>query len=279
VGGQEDLDQSIKAIMAARREELGEPPTPDELLAYRDGRLEPAERERLEARIAVYPETARALADLAAFPAVEPAPGTPALTEEEIGARWEAFRERLPEPSLPDQEPPSMPDRRPSLPRPLSPGGREGRKKGGGFALRLAAMLACLALGGAAGYFGGRASRVVPGSAINVKITELTPEEEANRGAPAVLEMPEGAEELVLVLVTRAQEDFSEYEAEVLDAKGARIWSRRGLRPTAMGTFQVSFRQGALPAGPLRVRLFGRDGGTRRLVGRYEVRLVPHEVP
>jgi len=269
VGGQDDLDKSVKAIMAARREELGEPPTPDELLAYRDGRLDPAERQRLEARIAVYPDAARALADLAAFPAVEPAPGTPELSDEEIGARWQAFRERLP-------------GRVPSLPWPLSPRGREGEKReekerGGGFSLKLAAaVLAALAIGGAAGYFGGRASREVPGSAINVNIAELTPVEEGgSRSTPAVLEVPEGSEELVLVLATPVQKDFSDYEAEIVDAKGARLWSRQGLRPTAMGTFQVSFRSGALTPGTLHVRLFGREGTVRTLLGTYEVTLVP----
>src|SRR5436309_13901561 len=91
--------------MARKRDELGGPPSPEELLAYRDGRLEPAERQRMEARIAVHPEAARALADLAAFPDVEPASGTPELSDEEIGARWQAFRQRLPE--LPRQEEPA----------------------------------------------------------------------------------------------------------------------------------------------------------------------------
>jgi hypothetical protein len=267
VGGQEDLDKSLKAIMAAKRDELGEPPTPEELLAYRDGRLDPAERRRIEARIAVYPDAARTLADLAAFPAVEPAPGTPDLSEEEIGARWQAFRGRLPEPSLP---------------WPLSPKGREGKKteektSRGGFPLKLAAAaLAGLAIGGAAGFLAARASREVPASAVNVSIAELRPiEEGGSRSAPAMLELPEDSEELVLVLATPAQEDFPDYEAEIADSKGARIWTRQGLRPTAMGTFNLSFRRGALPPGTLRVRLFGRDGERRRLLGTYEVRLVP----
>jgi hypothetical protein len=269
VGGQDDLDKSLKAIMAAKRDELGELPTPEELLAYRDGRLDPPERRRLEDRIAVFPDAARTLADLAAFPAVEPAPGTPELSDEEIGARWQAFRQRLPEPSLP---------------RPLSPQGREGKRTVDRTSRRVlrvrlaAAVLAGLGVGWAVGFFGERLSREAPGSAINVKIAELTPEEEGgSRSAATVLEMPGGAEELVLVLVTNAEEDFSDYEAEIVDQHGARIWSRQGLRPTAMGTFQVSFRRGALTPGMLRVRLFGREGKTRTLLGTYEVRLLAEE--
>src|SRR4051812_44242812 len=81
--------------MARKREELGEPPTPEELLAWRDGRLDPAARERLEAKIAVHPDAARALADLAAFPDLEPGPGAPDLSDEEIDAGWGTFRQRL----------------------------------------------------------------------------------------------------------------------------------------------------------------------------------------
>jgi hypothetical protein len=266
VGGQDDLGKSLKAIMATQRDELGGPPSPEELLAYRDGRLAEAERRRIEERIAVHPDAARALADLAAFPDVEPAPGTPELSDEEIGDRWQAFREKLPE--LPVPTPAIAIDARPA-------------RRGSPFTLRLAAaILMGLAIGGIAGFLGGRASRDQSsgaGSAINVRIApELAPEGEGeSRAAPSILEMPEGAEELVLVLRLPAQRDFSDYEAEIVDGQGVRVWEREGLRPTEMGTFQVSFRAGTLKPGPLRVRLYGREGKGRTLIATYEVRLVP----
>jgi hypothetical protein len=261
VGGQDDLGKSLKAIMATKRDELGGTPSPEELLAYRDGRLDPAERQRLEARIAVHPEAARTLVDLAAFPDVEPAPGTPELSDEEIGARWQAFRQRLPE--LPEPAPA------------IEIGARRGQHRSP-FTLSLAAaVLVGLAIGGIAGFLGGRGSRDLPGSAINVEIAELPPEEEGGaRSAPKTLEVPQGAEELVLVLGTRVQKDFPAYEAEVVDSRGARVWARQGLRPTAMGSFRVSFRQGDLKPGTFRVRLFGRAGKARTVIGTYEMRLI-----
>src|SRR5258708_36384544 len=90
--------------MATKRDQWGEPPSPEELLAYRDGLLDPAERQRIEDRIAVYSDAARALADLAAFPEVEPAPGTPELSAEDIAARWLTFRQRLPERPVPARQ-------------------------------------------------------------------------------------------------------------------------------------------------------------------------------
>jgi hypothetical protein len=259
VGGQDDLGKSLKAIMANKRDEWGGPPSPEELLAYRDGRLDPEERQRLEERIAIHPDAARALADLAAFPNVEPAPGTPELSDEEIGARWQAFREKLPE-----------------LPAP-APVIEIGSRRGSSFPLKLAAsVLVSLAIGGIAGFLGGRSSRDLPESAINVTIAELTPEEESGaRSAPSILEMPEGAEELVLVLSVPVQKDFSDYEAEIADGQGVRIWTREGLLPTAMGTFQVSFRAGTLKPGLLHLRLYGREGKSRTVIASYALHPVP----
>src|SRR5215210_7589539 len=98
MGGREDLDSALKAIMAARRDELGGPPTPEELLAWRDGLLDPAARQSVEERLAIYPDAAQALADLAAFPDLE---GTPELSEEELDVRWQAFSQRLEEAGSP----------------------------------------------------------------------------------------------------------------------------------------------------------------------------------
>lgn len=270
MGGQEDFVKSLKAIMATKRDQWGEPPSPEELLAYRDGRLEPAERQRLEDKIAIYPDAARALADLAAFPVVEPSPGAPELSDEEIGARWQTFRQRLPE------RPPE-----PVRAAPRVETGVRRRWYRSPFLKLAAAALIGLAVGWAAGFLGSRPAREhAPGpeSAINVKIAELVPAEEGvTRSAPAPLEMPEGSEELVLVLGTPVQKDYPVYEAEVVDSKGQRVWTREGLRPTALGTFQVSFRAGALRPGLLRLRLFGRDGKARTLIAGYELRLAVGE--
>jgi hypothetical protein len=270
VGGQEDLGKSLKAIMATKRKEAGGPPSPEELLAYRDGRLDAAERRRIEERIALHPDTARALADLAAFPDLEPAPGTPELPDEEIGARWQAFRSKLPEhPAPPARATPAIE----AVPR-------RGLRRSVFDPRLAAAALVILAAGGIAGFLGGRASHVLPESAINVRIAELTPEGESGaRSAPIPLEMPDGSEELVLVFGTQAQKDFPTYEAEIVDSSGVRTWERQGLHPTALGTFQVSFRQGALKPGKLHLRLFGREGGTRTPIASYELRLAPGARP
>jgi anti-sigma factor RsiW len=66
-------------------------------LAFRDDQLSPERRESVEARLGFYPEAARALADLRAWPEVELVPGMPEISDEEIDAGWQAFLSRLEE--------------------------------------------------------------------------------------------------------------------------------------------------------------------------------------
>jgi anti-sigma factor RsiW len=274
VGGQGDLELSIKAIMAARREELGRPPTPEELLAYRDDRLSPEQRLKVEALIAVYPDAARALADLGAFPEVEPAPETPEISGAEIDAGWQAFHRRLldlPTPEFQGEVHPGGITAPTAVRSPAFPG------RAAMLRFAAAAALVALGVGWIAGYLTARAARDRHAAAINVKIAELAPAEEGRlRSAAAAVAMPAGAEELLLVLgAPRAEEaGYSDYQAEVVDAAGRPVWSLPGLRPTPLGTFQVSFRRGALAPGRYVIRLFGSDRRRRTLLTIYELRLL-----
>ena len=265
--------------MAAKREELGEPPTPDELLAYREGRLDPAARERLEARIAIYPEAARTLADLAAFPDIEPAPGVKDVSAEEVAARWRSFRQKLPDrPTNPVPSKPPAPEPAPILrhePRaPQAPHAHSGSPARG---LAAAASVA-LAVGLGGGYLAGRASLdPAPSSSINVTIRDLQPTGEGGErtgGASDPVELPEESEELLLILNTDDPGTFAAYTAEIVDAQGARVWSRDRLQPTEVGAFHVSFRRNVLPPGTYRIELFGQAGEDRRLLETYELRIV-----
>lgn len=259
--------------MAAQRKELGGPPTPEELLAYRDNRLEPAERERLEARIAVYPDAARTLADLAAFPAVEPAPGVPDVSPEEVAARWQSFRQRIVESPAPPAAAPQEPRTAPVIP--LRPEPRADRGIPAWWLATAASVTLAVGLGG---FVAGRASREpVPNAEINVAIAELRPVEEGGaRAAVSAVDLPEGAEGVVLILGLDDTGELPGYEAEIVDAQGGRVWSRDGLLPTPLGTFQLSFRRGVLEPGEYRIDLFGREdgeGAERRLLARYELRI------
>jgi hypothetical protein len=269
VGGQDDLVAALQVIMAAKREKLGELLTPEELLAFRDDQMEPEARERIADEIALDPDAARALADLAAFPEVEPAPGTRIVSEEEIDAGWQAFRRRLP-----DRPAASMPPVSTPISTPLGAPPQRSPWRYPGLRLAAAALVG-LAVGWAAG-FAGHSWRGFPGPAINVQIEELAPSgsEDGIRSSESWRTLPEGIEELVLVLGARGGEerDFPQYEVEVADLAGRRVWARKGLRPTPLGTFHLSFHRGDLPPGSYRIDLYGSAGKGRTLLASYALR-------
>ena len=279
MGGRDDFDEALKAVMAARREELGEPPTPEELLDYRDDRLDPAARRSVEERLALDPDAARTLADLAAFPEVEPAPGTAGLSEDEVALRWQSLHEKLR--ALPEQ--PTAP----AAPKPSEPvavqRAREDRREGSGrgepgrsrwLGLAAAALL-LLAVGWIGGFVSGRVSRPPrPEEAVQVAVAlvELTPLEEGEERSSPPVEVSGAPEEVVLVLGLPAASELPEYRVEILDAQGTRLWSGGGLHPTPLGTIDLSIRRSALPAGTSRIRLFDAERGS--LLAVYELRLV-----
>jgi hypothetical protein len=258
VSGRDDLAATREAIMARKRKELGDPPTPEELLAYRDGRLDPATRERLEAKIAVHPDAARALADLAAFPDIEPGPGVPDLSADDLDAGWTAFRERLA----------TLPRPTPAFVRPVP------RRSTWNPAWLAAAAILLLSVGLGIGYRAGVTSEPA-GPYRNVQITELEPVTGDGFRAPAdPIKLPETTEALLLALVLPGTEEFSSYTVEILDRNGAPHRSADRLVPSDLGNLQISFPREAFAPGEYRIDLFGVDrAGGRRKVARYELRV------
>src|SRR5687768_11605132 len=76
-------------MIAADRQQLGEPPTAEEMLAYSRGELSPEEEARVRALLVAYPELAQALT--ARFPTGD----DDSLSNEEVSKRWKSFRSRI----------------------------------------------------------------------------------------------------------------------------------------------------------------------------------------
>jgi hypothetical protein len=87
--------QSVnRELLAEQRRRLGDPPTAEEIEAYTQGKLSPAEEERVRDLLACYPELARTL--VAPFPDDEPQPGDPDYaTDAQLAQRWEALQQRM----------------------------------------------------------------------------------------------------------------------------------------------------------------------------------------
>jgi len=267
MSGRDDLRAAMRAIMAAKRDGLGEPPTPEELLDYREGRLDEAARREVEEKLAAFPDAARTLADLAAFPEVEPTKGVVEPSDEEVSARWRSFRDRLESAEIEAAEVADIRDWRQPQP-------------GTAWWQLAAAGVLAFAVGLTTGLVTGPKEGQAPAEArLNVSISQLAPEGSGleRSGERRVVEVPESAQAWVLVLefvdpIGGGAE--AEYSAAIADARGEEVWSAAGLHTTPAGTFHLAFDRGFLPSGEYVLRLSRdlEDGAAE--VAVYEFRLL-----
>jgi anti-sigma factor RsiW len=86
-----DWDSAYRDVVDRGRERLGDPPSPEELIAFSRGELPEAEAERIRELLAYYPDLAVALAegdDIAMDEA-------PVLNREQIEADWQLLQHRM----------------------------------------------------------------------------------------------------------------------------------------------------------------------------------------
>ena len=281
MSGREDLIASLRAIMARRDLDRAEAPSAEELLAYRDGLLDAEERRRMEVRIAAFPDAARALEDLAAFPDVEPVPGVEPPSDDEIDHGWESFRsvlgalEEAAEPEELDADacratPQVLPEAQARQPQAAI-----------GARLRLAAAVALLAVGTGIGWW--LAHGDGDALSVNTVVAELAPlgavrERSAHpRGAfedgawsaakPVVI--PPDAGRVVLVLAVLDAGQFADYSLRLEKADGELRWSGSGLRRQEDGTFRVDLAADELAPGRYRLVLQGVDGSGLEPLATY----------
>jgi len=273
--------------MARRDLEHAGAPSAEELLAYRDGVLDGEERTRLEVRIAAFPDAARALEDLAAFPDVVPAPGVEPPSEEEIDRGWRSFRNELAALAAKEAEDDELGDGAgygAVLPPPaaaLSPKATSPEPQATNPAwLRLAAALALLAIGATAGWWlrGGGDDL-----SINTVVVELEPVgslhersfqplgalEEGAWQATEPVEIPRDSRRVVLVLAQLDAGQYADYSLRMETDRGETLWSRRGLRRQGDGTFRVDLPGVDLPPGRYRLLLSGQASSGSQLVATY----------
>lgn len=91
-----DREALIAALAEEARSAGGEPPDPEEILAYLKGRLSPEEEQRLGRHLVASPGAAHALLDLADFEAAEAAAGTHP-PDVAVHAGWRDFERNLPD--------------------------------------------------------------------------------------------------------------------------------------------------------------------------------------
>ena len=230
----------LRAYAAERRRTLTEHPTPDELVDYHLGDGTPEQRERLQDHLALCPDCARAVLDLAAFPAVAPAAGGEGSLD--TTAAWNRLRDRafavapvIPHPSSTPRQAWSV-----SL---------------------IAASLLMATLSGAGGFLMGKFGSPQSGEPSAAFVQGAT---ERSGGMDDVQEIyvRASAAPFFLFLLPEDSQEFSTYDAE-LTHLGNPVLIRTGLHSDSEGWVGLNVPRD-LPSGIYTVRLYEVGKGRER---------------
>lgn len=87
----DDWRTAFREVVERGRERLGDPPTPEELVAWSRGELSESEAERIRELLALYPDLAAALNESEEAPDDE----APVLSRADLDADWELLQQRI----------------------------------------------------------------------------------------------------------------------------------------------------------------------------------------
>lgn len=260
------LRAAMRSIAASERERLGEPPTPEEILAYREGTLPERDRQVLEEKLAAFPEAAEALADLASFPDVTPKPGVTKPSAEDTERSWQSFQKRLEQAAPPRHSEPhqdELPDA--SEASRWSTDGTPEAYVSQGSVLALSRPVAAMAAsallvtGLVGGYLAGAGagdSALTQRAALLAPRVELVPRS-AQRAAPEVVHLPAEADALHITFdLGPTSAELAPYQLQGFTEKGSVLWERGSLRPTRDGFLEVTLDRRYLRSGHTEIRVF-----------------------
>ncbi|MBV9494120.1 MAG: hypothetical protein JOZ54_07735 [Acidobacteria bacterium] len=222
-------------------------PATEEFFAYAEGKLPPADEERVRRALVAYPELAMALAT--PFPEDDAKPGAvDYLSPEELDLRWRELHDRI--------------DDSAQTANVLQFWRRS--------AMSIAAMLVA-AFGGLIGetYFL-HLARTVP----RVPATSILLMPEGSRG-PAV-SMPEtttGGDSTLLVAPLVGGREFTGYRMELQDEEGKTRWKSAPLQLRDDDSFSILLPRAFLRPGKYKVLLYGLDGAHEEQLATYPLRV------
>ncbi|HEV7238575.1 MAG TPA: hypothetical protein VGQ36_04980 [Thermoanaerobaculia bacterium] len=226
-------------MIEADRQQLGEPPTAEEMLAYSRGELSPQEEARVRALLVAYPELAHTLT------APFPAEGDDSLSGEDVSKRWKSFQSQI-----------------------------HGKEARGGKLLQFWRASTALAAGLAL-VFGGllwretsRGPRVLP------EAQQLFAD--GQRGGEGGAVTLTGTDDVfVLVVPLYNPGTFGQFRLEIAGVEpGARPLWRGEVQPRrADDTFRIEIPRAYLDAGRYRVVLYGIDGAREQRLETYTIRV------
>jgi hypothetical protein len=256
------LEPALRARTAHAEHQLGEHPSPETLAAYHEGRLVGEEGDRLRDHLALCADCAQLLLDFAAFPEIEVPAGTRKPTEGEVDEAWQAMQGRLGETGTATPNVVRMPQASPvSRPRPAY------------WAWALAASwIAVVGLGVWVFELRKENARLAQ-PAVDAVIADLTAGGDSTRGEPQGPKALPSGSRLLLILDAPGMPPHAGYEADLVSAEGAVLWTGKNLPRGADGSFTLDLPPGFLHPGKYQIRLYGVDDGKRQTLADFPLRI------
>ncbi|HYH09532.1 MAG TPA: hypothetical protein VEK11_20965 [Thermoanaerobaculia bacterium] len=230
-----------EALVERRERMMADPPTAEELLAYRRGELAPEHEARIRELLVTYPALARAIAQTE--PPEEPRPGEDDyIPEQEIDRRWKALRKRL----------------------------RKNHREAGRvlqFFQISTAVAASLALAFGVMLWKARSELGQPRVAWEEQL--LMPD--GRRGiSDAMVTLRTHGESVLLVAPLLDPEQYPEYRLELTDSAGDTLWTS-AVKRRHNDTFAILVPRSFLGAGTYKILLYGVDGGQQVHLASYSL--------
>ena len=110
----------------------------------------------------------------------------------------------------------------------------------------------------------------------NVLVADLYPPAltRGNAGSVTTLDVPAGTSLITVILNTAVDRQYGEYQVDILDTTGTRMWRGEQLQKTPFGNFTLALPRRRLPPGEYRIDLRGVASGEVTLLDQYRVRIL-----
>ncbi len=223
---------------------------PEEIAAYLAGELGEEEAERLRRHLGGCRECTALVLDLETLAADEPA--ADGVADFELAAAWRTFEER----------------RAAAPPAAGRPATAPTARRQAGWLQAAAAVLLLSTVGLSTWVVRLRHELAAPQP--NVPILYLGA---ATRAEGGVGRLEADPNQDFFVLMLAPPREFADYEVEILDPGGRQVWRGAGLVASDFGTVRLGLSRRRLPAGEVRVRLYGIAGEERQLLEDYRVEI------